>query len=503
MNKEDLLEPFERRQIRILQYVYRNNGRAQIGDIAKEMRFSSRRLLMDDLQSIKNVLEENLKKYRVLFEWDDNTVTFEINGRVSLKTLIFPYYLQTAKIRLIEHLVLDNNLTNIQLARELNLSVATLYRKIGELNELFEVFNVTITHFELTGDEVNVQLLLFELLWNVCPKDQFIYKRYLLKNTRAAQAVRRLTDDPHYQNLQLSVDAPRKLYTWLLIIRTRRRNASQSQDLEGWSTPYAIMTSHLMRDNSQFEQLWSLMDQTALLPPSETLNRRIKQHFLMFCLAHEIFSSKSNFWTPLLTAPADEDQLVAMTHQIQERYMTSLLKKQSVETKQYTLKYLYHVLVNVVVFPGHVNLLRPATTRRYYERLQNEQIIHWAQDLSEKIAALVKEQFEIDVNLDYLVQLMVVLQLNARHLFATHLRVAVDPGIGAMWLQPFIQACQSFLNQTLQATVEVFQPHRHYDLYLSDHFSDRPIEQADRTYILTDLGSEADFKKIVALLQAL
>lgn len=495
MNKEDLLEPFERRQIRILQYLYRNNGEAKISEIASALPFSSRNLLMDDLQAIQMVLRPSLTQYDISFKWNDEKVHLHINGQMSLKTLIFSYYRQTPKISIIENIVLNPNLTSIQLATKLNFSVATLYRKIAELNDLLAPFHVKINQLQLTGPDLAIQHLMYELLWNVCPKDQYVYRRYLQRNSPLAETMHRLLIDG--SNKYLAADGPRKLYTWLLIIRLRNRHANTTMTL----SPLARQVYQTMVGAPHFQQLWRQLQDSMPTFMQRIEKTELEQSLLIFCVAHEVFPIDDAFWQPAVDMVNPTDSLASTAQTIHQEHVQPMLNLDTPTITRYSVATLYRTLVNLTVCAGHINVMRPDTTTRYYKRLHNELIIRQAHELTRVIVSSMADKFQLSVDPGYVQQLMVLLRLTLRQRFAPTYRIGVDPEIGEMWLEPFIQICQNYFNQTLRTTVEVFDPNKQYDLYLSDHCPDQPVIQATQTYILTDLGSEDDLNKITELLQ--
>lgn len=162
MNIHHLLDRSADLQIRIVRRLYRNGGTATKEELMQEFQISLP-TLHKYLDEINASLEAQEGKLRVIFAGSE--LVLKLAPEFTLHELIIDRLKDSIKYQLlVEHL--DGLRKEIPyFTQKFQISRASFFRKIKELNEALKEFKLTLEHGEVEGDELQIRYFYFQLLW--------------------------------------------------------------------------------------------------------------------------------------------------------------------------------------------------------------------------------------------------------------------------------------------------------------------------------------------------
>lgn len=144
MYKTDLLEKNQQYLFKILEILYLNGAPVTKQSLTKQLEISPATLkhYLEDLQTdVQPLIDEKKVKIKI----EANTASFQMLQNFALDDWLFLRYLKSSpKFQLVMLFYNHVGLTNYELQEKLNLSEASLYRTIKQLNGILKEFNLTI-----------------------------------------------------------------------------------------------------------------------------------------------------------------------------------------------------------------------------------------------------------------------------------------------------------------------------------------------------------------------
>lgn len=160
MRKFDLLEKFEVYQIELLMYLIDTGGAATKKDLLVHLNISEYFLtkLIENLISLAQKSDTNFS-----IEVNRKNVLFQKKAEYSLQLLYNVLIKHAPKYRILEELFLHGTINPRNLCKKIGISQSTYFRKIKELNELLEEFDLIIQKGALFGSELQIRFFYMSL----------------------------------------------------------------------------------------------------------------------------------------------------------------------------------------------------------------------------------------------------------------------------------------------------------------------------------------------------
>ncbi len=162
MNIHHLLDRSSDLQIRIIRKLYRSGGTATKEELMREFQVSLP-TLHKYLDEINASLEAQNGKLRVVFS--GSGLFLKLAPEFTIHELMIDRLKDSVKYQLlVEHL--DGLRKEISyFTQKFQISRASFFRKIKELNEALKEFKLTLENGEVQGDELQIRYFYFQLLW--------------------------------------------------------------------------------------------------------------------------------------------------------------------------------------------------------------------------------------------------------------------------------------------------------------------------------------------------
>lgn len=160
MRKFDLLEKFEVYQIELLMYLIDAGGSATKKDLLDHLDISKYFFtkLIESLISLAQKSDTNFS-----IEMNRQNVLLKTRSEYSLYTLYNVLIKHAPKYQILEELFLHGTINPRSLCKKIGLSQSTYFRKINELNNLLEEFDLTIQKGVLLGSELQIRFFYMSL----------------------------------------------------------------------------------------------------------------------------------------------------------------------------------------------------------------------------------------------------------------------------------------------------------------------------------------------------
>lgn len=157
-----LLEKNEQRQIRLFQLLLEEKGSISINQAFDRLTVD-RATLKEDVQMLK----EHLETFdgRLTLEYQDGELNLFRSGNLSANEFYYAYLQESIKYQILLHLLEHGTYERQKLLTQLNISTATLTRRIKELNAILQEFHLQIKNGRLQGSESQIRYFYFQLLW--------------------------------------------------------------------------------------------------------------------------------------------------------------------------------------------------------------------------------------------------------------------------------------------------------------------------------------------------
>lgn len=218
MNIHHLLDRSADLQVRIIRRLYRNKGSATKEELMQEFQVSLP-TLHKYLDEINASLEAQRGKLRVVFSGPE--LFLKLDPEFTLHELIIDRLKDSVKYQLlVEHL--DGLRKEIPyFTQKFQISRASFFRKIKELNKVLKEFKLTLENGEIQGDELQIRYFYFQLLWytesRVTSKIELSMRQMVIEHLEVT-----------FQK-KFSEDIRRKIALYLEIFGRRRRKQEQFQ----------------------------------------------------------------------------------------------------------------------------------------------------------------------------------------------------------------------------------------------------------------------------------
>lgn len=214
MELYSLLEKRGKIQISIIRYLLDHNLTASHQAVIDDLKISSF-LFKTNVEELEVVLGEVDVKLALEIDWKQEQLRLHKSNQTDLDALYY-YYLNTSNAyRLLVYLYWNQNYTIYDLAVELSLSEAVVYRLINKLNTLLKEFHIKIWRGKIIGSESQICYFFFLLFWNASPLCEIQKKVNDQTSLRFVGYLEKLLKQNFTEVIRV------KLYLWIRVIQTR------------------------------------------------------------------------------------------------------------------------------------------------------------------------------------------------------------------------------------------------------------------------------------------
>lgn len=164
MLKRDFLEKPYDYMNDILLFLYNNQGNATKNELIHEFQISLP-TLNEYLSFLQVFLEESQIDDLVTVTQEGETISLVKAPTFPLKKIVVLFLEKSIKFQMVNQLFFKNELSSGYFQLNYAISSATYYRKIAELNELLKEFHLQVKRGKLVGEEKQIRYFFFNFFW--------------------------------------------------------------------------------------------------------------------------------------------------------------------------------------------------------------------------------------------------------------------------------------------------------------------------------------------------
>ncbi|WP_206856351.1 helix-turn-helix domain-containing protein [Candidatus Enterococcus mangumiae] len=174
MLKDQLLDSYELRELRLLDELYINAGKVDKETLKIKLSVSQN-VLFNIVESINFRLSNHFGTKWIQYKKDLNTFVLSDQGHSKLGEIIGIYAATSINYLLIREYLEQRSVSAEYLTRTLQISRADLYRRMKRINLVLKQFDIEIKDNQLKGNEL--QLRYFEHIFyqNIFPEEYLFY----------------------------------------------------------------------------------------------------------------------------------------------------------------------------------------------------------------------------------------------------------------------------------------------------------------------------------------
>lgn len=150
----------------IILYLHYSQNKVTKPDLTTRFNISLN-TLNEYIQHIEFFIKENHLENDLKLIVDGDQLSLEKSQTFPIKTCIQIFLEKSVKYQIINHLFEKGKIQSEVFQAEYNISPATYYRRITELNELLEEFRLTIKRRKLIGEEKQIRYFFFNFYWQL------------------------------------------------------------------------------------------------------------------------------------------------------------------------------------------------------------------------------------------------------------------------------------------------------------------------------------------------
>ncbi|WP_314577821.1 helix-turn-helix domain-containing protein [Enterococcus gilvus] len=160
MRKFQFLEKYDFIQYEILDFLFNKGGKSTKKTLITRFNLS-RQTLRSRLVELKEFSKANGNKFEIIDT--RNQVEFVLMPHVSMSSIFNDYAKKSLKIKLLLEIFKNGEFKTLGICYKLNISESSLFRKIKEINEELEKFNLSIKNGRLMGKEIQIRFFYLQL----------------------------------------------------------------------------------------------------------------------------------------------------------------------------------------------------------------------------------------------------------------------------------------------------------------------------------------------------
>lgn len=336
----DLFDKKEQRQIDILLLTLKNHREITITELANEL-YTTKEIIREDILRIQGTMKPIADRFSVRCEDDRLTI---ITEDVSSVELYYQFLSETIAYEILMELYRTNKLQKQAFAIRRSISLATLTRRIRQLNTLLEPFDLQIRNGQLQGCELQIRHFYFSLFWNGIPYERVKEKVY---TPDRAAFIQNLAEE-----LEISIEewAQVRIALWMSISRKR-------MSLEQPAQP--IPSEYLKKFYVSEELLTILHEDLAKYNSRYAYEISLEESrfFYLFLIASFSIPLTSLWWRKMFEGSAAKQDIIFQLNQhsiqfLRNDFSINEIKQDFIED---FLPILYQIHAQFLWFRGHID----------------------------------------------------------------------------------------------------------------------------------------------------
>lgn len=484
MYKTDLLEKNKQNLFKILEILYLDGNPVTKQSLTKKLKISPatlKRYLEDLNEDVQPLVDENKVEIKI----EANTASFKILKNFALDDWLFDRYLKKSpKFQLVMLFYNHGSLTTYTLQEKLNLSEASLYRTIKQLNTVLSEFNLSIHNGNIIGDELQIRFFFYNLFQviNYSPK---------VRDFNLDQFVNEVQTELHFY---FHSEAIHRVRLWLTISQHRLVVQSKLQ------TRIPESVRELYENNELYFHIKKVF-QRVFHVRSQTKSEFESEAFCVMLISMSVFNSKTNvaqrFYDIYNSQHTRLSQVVDQTNHL-------IQKTLEIKDSQWPfelMKLVFDICARPFCFSGNLEYMDEIYADYYVSHFFSHQA---RQVVKEIMRVLTQSKYGevsklIEQNWIYFQRRLLFAVRDFRYQQIKDINIGVDTTFDYYISQLIIDLIRQMFKRDLRVNVNYYQPGNAYDLVLTN-YHDEPYDDTDYTYWLTNLGTTRDLvaiKKIV------
>lgn len=472
-----LLERIEQRQIKIFQLLLERHE-LTVSEVLKSLSID-RSTLKEDFSCLQTHLEPF--KEQLVLAYSDGRIFLRRLGNISTSEVYYSYLKESVKYQILMYLLENGHFERQKLLQQLNISSATITRRIKELNLLLKEFHIKIRNGSLHGPEIQIRYFYFQLIW--------FGKPYLI-NFKVF--IEKTTDDfltllKEEFGFPFTEDGEIKFQIWIYIMKKRLRIIKKT------AANYSGLPKQLLQKSGFLFSLQNFLTryffQTAF-----AWNQNETIIFYLFMICNFTLDTQSRYVQNFL---------------FQEKYKDSLVKKLSITFKKtleeyfsfYTFseetstKVALSIMQNhfrIVYFRGWISVFGHQGLQKRIEGIKEQQLLAICQKLTQQTLAILpmSEEDKENSRIEIFGRYASILQLLFKEV-DLRLVIACDFPYERVMADILMELIRERINTSIKFDLVDYQKEKQCDVILTSQIKEYPLQKNGRIFVM--LSNEYDF----------
>lgn len=489
MLKRDFLEKPYDYMNDILLFLYNNKGQATRNELVDFFNISLP-TLNEYLSFLEQFLKEEQLQENLTLTVLGDTLYLNKASTFSMKAMIMLFLDKSIKFHMVQQLFHKNEINGGYFQQNYAISSATYYRKIVELNDLLNEFNLRIKRGKLVGEEKQIRFFFFNFFWFIFEEKTDLEKELAnqyLGLIEILQEIPRITFD-HTEILQIKL--------WMKI--SFRRMVLE---------PLPTISPHdVQLDRPLFEEInLSIHTYMKRIDRPYTINEAY-MFYDFFCSMHN-YSANAAFAFRL----AKQQRIEKTYLNEMNRVILTYLKARGYLSHYvlpirllYIENLLFQLHAQLYYFSGFIlpfdywtiqSLLKvlrhPFSESEVYELVE----IATTNFATKVTASKYQNQF---TEINYTLILNHIAELNEKKI-----TIGVYHSLSSAYSELVAQKIQQSIAGKYPLKIEPYNAENHYDLLLMNTNNEQLVAQYDHYYIFSDISNRYDLQSIEKIIQLL
>ncbi|ANK59552.1 helix-turn-helix domain-containing protein [Loigolactobacillus backii] len=475
MLKEDLLDKSEQVLTRLIEKLYLAENALPKQQLVQELQISLSTLnrygrhLQEDLQAYEPTRTASLMN-------TGTTLQFNTKGQLSVEQFITETYVQKSiNYRLLVLIYQQPGISMFNLANGLNISEASLYRRLKQIRPILAEFKLTVQNGQLIGSELQVRYFYYCL---------FGLSSYPVASTPAVH------DFIHCLQEELgftfSKSARRHVNRWLQI---SNRRARQSVDMDS-TIPTHIR--ELYQNNVLYGKVQHCFQQFfKVTRPFEV------ESLCTMLISLAVFNSKNQVVSRFsLINRKNQTRLNQIVRHIEAEFFAAL-KITSDEWSFELSKFLFDICARPYCFTGTISNFDQQYAQYYETTIFSANVSQLVNVIHDRLLKSSRPQLRnlVQNNWLYFDQSFHLVLREFQYQQRREIFVGLDTNLNAHLERILREELEQQFRTDLNVIVMLYQPGYAYDLVVTNTATSA-YDDADRTYWIANLGNQSDIKNI-------
>lgn len=489
MLKRDFLEKPYDYMNDILLFLYNNQGTATKNQLVQYFKISLP-TLNEYLSFLQSFLLDNDIGEQVKITVVGENISLEKSPSFPLKDVVVLLLNKSVKFQMVNQLFQKNELSCDYFQLTYAISSATYYRKIAELNELLKEFHLQVKRGKLVGEEKQIRYFFFNFFW-------FLFEdKTELEKEMTNQYLGLIDILKETSNLTFDTTEILQIKLWMKI-SFRRMSADY--------TP-VISPSYDYPDRPLFEEI-NLAVHTYMKKIDRPYTIYEAYMFYDFFCSMNNFSPNSAFAFRLAECQRKESSYLSYMNKSILRYLKQnnyLSSYASSARLLYIENLLFQLHSQLYYFSGFIlpfdNWTIQSIVNAHRHPFSGNELNELMEIASKKFDTNgttnnYKNKF---TEIYYTIILNHIAELNEEKI-----SIGVHHSLNTSFGELVIQHLTNVLGHRYPIKAEIYSSDSHYDILLSNIYSEAIADKQELIYIFSDIGNNYDMQEIERIIQSL